>query len=269
MRKSHCLLLVALLVIAAGGCRTRGHREVSKDGPGCNHVVEAGQSISGISQLYHVDINEIIKANDLQNIALIAGQVLFIPGGKALPIAPKPIEKPAAPAPAAAYAIPRANWSVESIDGGNIDPMGSSVWRITIHHSADAPDLTDDPVATLRRIERQHMMGMGKNEPFACIGYHFIISADGRVWEGRPVKFQGAHATGDNNKGNIGICLLGNFNKQHVTAAQRASLDRLVDRLCRDFHVSKSNIVGHNHFKSTDCPGKNLEPIVEAYAKGR
>jgi LysM repeat protein len=272
LRQSASFLLLALVLVASVlqvGCRTRRHADLEPTlQEGVVHVAAAGDTLSKISNLYHVSIDDIIDANRLQYITLVAGQKLFIPGAR--PVSPPPPQaalKPAVPPPA--YGKPRANWSNTAIDYSNIDPMGPTIWRMTIHHSGDAIDLNDNSVQTLRRIEQQHMLGMGKNVPFACIGYHLIISGDGSIWEGRPLKYQGAHATGDNNKGNVGICLLGNFDRQHPTPAQRGALDRLVERLSRDFRISRSNIVGHNHFKSTDCPGKNLEPIVEAYSRGQ
>jgi hypothetical protein len=155
-------------------------------------------------------------------------------------------------------------------------PMGVKPYRITVHHSSDIvlPDgtrETGDAVSLLRFVEESHIKGIGKNEPFACIGYHFIIATDGTVYEGRPLQFQGAHATGDNNIGNIGICLLGDFDKHQVPAVQRQRLIEVLDRLCRTYAITPSptTVLCHKDFKPTDCPGRFLEPIVRAYERGR
>ncbi|MBA3686310.1 MAG: N-acetylmuramoyl-L-alanine amidase [Planctomycetes bacterium] len=189
-------------------------------------------------------------------------------------VIPPPPAKHQGPVEGAWY-IPRAKWSVQPIAMSNITPMGRKPYRITIHHSSDIAlpngmQESGDPVKVLQYIERTHMLGIGKNEPFACIGYHYIISADGCVWEGRPLKFQGAHSTGDNNIGNIGLCLLGNFERHAVPAPQRAALISTLDRLVKTHGIAKSRetIVGHKHFKATDCPGRHLDPIVRAYADG-
>jgi hypothetical protein len=228
------LLLVAMTCATFGGCRTRDYAGTRRTGDAAPTVV-------------------------------------------ATP-APRPVAPVVAkPLPSdTGWYTPRAKWSVESIDMSNITPMGRKPYRITVHHSSDISlpngmHESGDPVAVLRYIERAHKLGIGKNEPFACIGYHFIISGDGRVWEGRPIKYQGAHSTGDNNIGNIGVCLLGNFEKHAVPSAQREALKATLDRLVGEYGiaVSRETIVGHKHFKATDCPGRFLDPIVRAYADGR
>jgi LysM repeat protein len=273
IRRSLAAALACVLLLVGAGCRTGGVvRTVPSDV--LTHTVAVGDTLSKISRAYCIGVDEIILANNLDRIELQPGRVLRLPGGR------KPIAKPALPVeqpvakPTASvdgcpdYAAPRSTWAIQAIDAGNIDPMGGTPWRITVHHSGDASDARDEVVTALRRIEQQHKLGAGKNEPFACIGYHFIISSDGRIWEGRPLQYQGAHATGDNNKGNIGICLLGNFDTQNVPVAQRDRLYWLLERLCADYGISASNIVGHNHFKTTDCPGRHLEPLVLGFAHG-
>jgi LysM repeat protein len=266
--KARILILVALVAFLLPGCRTGGsrrHPDSANEPSVLIYTVSSNnETLTGIAQRYRLTVDEIVKANALRGNKLVAGQKLRLPGAREF--VPPPIKAPAAkPADPAEqnYALPRAAWAKQGIDKNNIDPMGEKR-RITIHHSGDDIDLGAEPIETLRRIEEQHKLGQGKNQPFACIGYHFLISADGRVWEGRPLKFQGAHATGDNNKGNIGICLLGNFDNQFVTKAQRAALGTLVDRLCGDFAIDRADIFGHKDFKDTDCPGRHALPIVAA-----
>jgi len=193
------------------------------------------------------------------------------------PAARAPQQKPAAPENLAGsdWFRPRSSWAVEKIQLDRAYPMAVKPYRITVHHSAEIklPDgtrETGDAVAVLRFIEKAHIQGIGKNEPFACIGYHFIIASDGTVYEGRPLQYQGAHATGDNNKGNIGICLLGDFDKHQVPAAQKKSLVEVLDRLCLAYGIkpSKSTVLCHKDFRTTECPGKFLEPVVREYEAG-
>lgn len=77
--------------------------------------------------------------------------------------------------------------------------------QITIHHTEGLE--TQDP----RSIQNHHLDGRN----WADIGYHFLIkfNQETRQWEllaGRDIHFQGAHAAG-NNKGRIGIAIVGNF----------------------------------------------------------
>ena len=185
---------------------------------------------------------------------------------------------PAKPVTLAApkWYVPRASWAVQKIHIERTTPMGVKPFRITVHHSADIqlPDgtrETGDAVALLRFVEDSHVKGIGKNEPFACIGYHFIIAADGKVYEGRPLQYQGAHSTGDNNIGNIGICLLGDFDKHEVPAVQKQRLAEVLNRLCTSYAItpSRTTVLCHKDFKATACPGRYLEPIVRDFSSGR
>ena len=177
---------------------------------------------------------------------------------------PAPPAKPAAAAPGSkeGWYIPRSEWAQRPITMRSIDPMGR-IWRITVHHSGEAPDFKDPAEDVMRRIERAHQ---GKD--WACIGYHFVIARDGRIFEGRPLLYQGAHSTGDNNIGNIGICLLGDFDQQVPSKTQRENLIDLLDRLCRRYGIAHDKVYGHRDFRSTECPGKNLVPIVQAFRRG-
>lgn len=260
------LVMLGMILALVGGCRYVRHVENDDPSVFVYTVASATETLTSISSRYQITVDDIISANRLRTVKLAVGQKLRLPGAREN-VAPPVVAKPVEPDTKQLFDVPRSKWAIEGIDTNNIDPMGVKPWRITIHHSGDNIDLGADPTDALLRIERQHKLGAGKNEPFACIGYHFVISADGRIWEGRPLKYQGAHSTGDNNKGNIGICLLGNFEVQYVTKQQQAHLVELVGRLCDQYGISRSNIVGHSHFKDTDCPGKHLLPLVQSLAK--
>ena len=166
----------------------------------------------------------------------------------AAPVADEPLAKPKTvdDTPDNTWFRPRSSWSAQPIDGSNIDPMVLPIYRITIHHSGDAEDASGDPAEHLRQFERAH-----KAKGWACIGYHFVIARDGTVFEARPITYQGAHATGDNNIGNIGICLLGNFDDRPIPPAQRKSLEATVDRLRKQYHIKNEELFGHRDFKTT------------------
>jgi LysM repeat protein len=271
-RRLAATALACLCLLLASGCKIRSYDSRQRDQDASEvmqYTVVEGDTLSRIAERYRIEIQSIIDANGLKHVDLYVGQRLRLPGAhRPYVYTPKkPVEDTAAAGDTSWYR-PRSTWAVQSIEQGNIFPMGP-ITRITVHHSADDIDAGGDVVDTLRRIEKQHKLGAGKNEPFACIGYHYLVSADGQVWEGRPIQFQGAHATGDNNKGNVGICLLGNFDRGRPTPAQRAALIRVLDRLCAQHRVPRGEVFGHNHYKTTDCPGKYLDPIVKGYHDGR
>jgi N-acetyl-anhydromuramyl-L-alanine amidase AmpD len=143
--------------------------------------------------------------------------------------------------------------------------------RITVHHSAEAEPApldgsAESSAAALRLIQRSHLKS--KMPPWGDIGYHFVIDPAGRVFQGRDMAWQGAHAKGDNNVQNIGICLLGNFDEEHPSAAELASLRQLLDGLRKTYHIPRSEVHKHSEFRNTDCPGKFLKPWVDEYQKG-
>jgi len=143
--------------------------------------------------------------------------------------------------------------------------------RITVHHSAEAEPApldgsAESSAAALRLIQRSHLKG--KTPPWGDIGYHYLIDPEGRVFQGRDLVWQGAHAKGDNNVQNIGICLLGNFDDEHPTEAALESLRKLLDELRRTYKIARSEVHKHAEFRNTDCPGKFLRPWVDAYRQG-
>jgi len=166
------------------------------------------------------------------------------------PVAPPPVAfvpKPVVPTPNYSFTpgIPR-DWA----------PMAKPVaWQwIVIHHSATT---TGGAVA----FDKMHR-AKGWDE----LGYHFVIgngtdTRDGQVEVGSrwPRQKWGAHAKTPDNKYNdygIGICLVGNFDIDRPTAAQVASLSKLVAFLEKTYRITDTNIVGHGQTKATDCPGK-------------
>ena len=95
-------------------------------------------------------------------------------------------------------------------------------------------------------------------EAFADIGYHYIIDPAGRVWEGRPLRYQGAHVE-KRNEHNLGIMVMGNFEEQKPTTAQLSTLERFVIDQMRRYQVSAGNLFTHKELGGTLCPGKNLQ----------
>jgi hypothetical protein len=101
------------------------------------------------------------------------------------------------------------------------------------------------------------------------LGYHFVIgngqgSPDGAIEVGPRWRKQkhGAHCKTPNNHFNdhgIGICLVGNFDRTYPTAAQRASLNRLLTFLTAHCHIPVTRITTHKDVThKTACPGKHL-----------
>ena len=124
---------------------------------------------------------------------------------------------------------------------------------IVVHHSAY-------PHGGPTEIQNLHMDRRG----FADVAYHFLIDAEGIIYEGRELNIRGAHVQGFNT-GSVGIVLLGNFNEEHPGEAQLSSLRSLVDYLRYTYEIRY--LAGHKDYPDqspdgTECPGDYLYPLL-------
>ena len=178
-------------------------------------------------------------------------------------------EEPPAPAREATsgpVAIPRGAWNASPVRP-SARPMGPPR-RITVHHSGSRSSrfAVADVAREIRGIQHDHQDRAG----WADIAYHFIIDRAGRLWEGRSLALQGAHAGDDaSNRGNIGVCLLGDFDVEGPTAEQRRTLRDLVSRLETLYGIPPAEVYSHRGVRaahglgSTICPGRHLLAMVE------
>ena len=163
--------------------------------------------------------------------------------------------------------FPRSDWTDEGPDESKIAAM-TSIFRITIHHTAmpddELPDLGGDSKTRMQKILMWHKQHNG----WADVGYHYVIDPEGKVWEGRNIKYQGAHAGNEEfNVGNIGVVLMGNFDEHPLPEAQCQGLVDFVHFLKKKYKIESKNVFGHVHFRDTKCPGKNIMSIVERLRK--
>ena len=128
---------------------------------------------------------------------------------------------------------------------------------LIIHHTATSRDRT-----TFEAVKRYHI-----SKGWGDIGYHFFITADGVLHEGRKQDKVGAHcrASGMNYK-SLGIALTGNFQIEHPTEKQLETLKGIVSQLKKIWDIPIENILGHRQVKEakTVCPGNNLIMFVES-----
>lgn len=136
-------------------------------------------------------------------------------------------------------------------------PLPEILDTVVIHHEGNSQ--THDP----RRVQDKHMDGNG----WADIGYHYIIGADGTIYQGRDINVRGSHVDGQNT-GKIGILFLGDFennwwdNDDDPTQAQIESSKNLIRWLDSEYGIE--TVLGHKDVEGqdTECPGDNLEPII-------
>lgn len=112
---------------------------------------------------------------------------------------------------------------------------------------------------SFEECRRDHIM----HRHFRDIGYHFYITRDGTVHDGRHIEKVGAHCEGHNSH-SIGICYEGGLDANGKpadtrTEAQRKALKSLVERMHHLF--PKALIVGHHDLNPRKaCPCFKVEP---------
>lgn len=160
--------------------------------------------------------------------------------------------------------MPRSAWTNAGVIRSLANPM-NGVNRITVHHDAIRSDnirTQRDAVARLNQVRASHL-----REGWADIGYHYVIDPQGRIWEARPLGYQGAHVK-DKNEHNIGVMCMGNFEVQRPTPQQTAALDAFVATLMQRHRIPNSRVYTHQELGQTACPGRNLQNYMLA-SRGR
>jgi len=157
--------------------------------------------------------------------------------------------------------VPRSAWALKPPHLEDIDVMGGFE-HITVHHTAWAPGGDKDAwFPTVEEIEHIQEFHQGEKRQWADIAYHWVIDRPGRVWQGRPMVYQGAHVK-SHNLHNIGIVLLGNFDEQRPAAAQLTSLAAFLVFLRQVYHVPATEVFTHGELGQTSCPGKTLQAYM-------
>lgn len=124
--------------------------------------------------------------------------------------------------------------------------------KIIIHCSATPPDMD----IGADEIRQWHI-----DRGWTDIGYHEVITRDGKLQEGREHSEVGAHCIG-HNKDSIGICLVGGINDEGV--AMDNFTDAQYRRLKGTLRFAKAlypdaTIHGHNEFSTKACPSFNVQ----------
>jgi hypothetical protein len=129
---------------------------------------------------------------------------------------------------------------------------------VTVHHDGMSPFRATDQASSVERLE---MIRNGhRSKGWGDIGYHFVVDRGGRVWEGRELKWQGAHVK-ERNEGNIGICCLGNFDEQSPSDAQLEALQQILECTMAKYRIPASRVKTHKEWDiaRTACPGRSLQ----------
>jgi hypothetical protein len=212
--------------------------------------------------------------------AVLASQVLPLLGDAASALG---AIVPMAASGGAPSIVSRAEWGADETIGDH-QRFYAPLRKAIVHHTAvDSPDPWTDPAAQLRAVQRAHV-GNG----WVDIGYHFAVSPDGRIFEGRWARDYsagqvhsgedaagnlviGAHAL-DHNTGSLGVVVLGNLSDREATPAAFESVARVIAWKFRPRRMGAyastayvrasdggidvfPDICGHRDVFPTACPG--------------
>lgn len=159
--------------------------------------------------------------------------------------------------------IGRTEWGDEAISHPDTISLMNGVSRITIHHDGMPPL----PMKTEAQIKSRIVsIRKAHSKKYADIGYHYIVDPLGRIWEGRPVEYQGAHVQGENAH-NIGILFLGNTYEDKPTEKALGGLFTFIRYLRLKYDISEEDIKTHRELAQTGCPGKFLQAELETARK--
>lgn len=142
--------------------------------------------------------------------------------------------------------ISRSDWGARSPQSTVHTTTWSRRTGFVVHHSGASEK------QTVREIQNYHMNHNGWSD----IGYNFLVTPDGRIWEGRGWLKIGAHVAG-HNTATIGVCVIGDYRSKRPSSKALDAVAWLLaeaeDRKGRDL-----SIFGHRDLGSTTCPGGDL-----------
>ena len=126
--------------------------------------------------------------------------------------------------------------------------------KIIIHCSATP----EGRAVTVEEIRKWHTSPPNN---WNDIGYHYIITLDGKIHSGRPIATAGAHTVG-HNANSIGICYVGGTDsagkpKDTRNDLQKSAMAQLIHQLESQF--PNATVHGHNEFANKACPSFNVK----------
>lgn len=130
----------------------------------------------------------------------------------------------------------------------------AKVNTIIIHHSASTGQ-------SINSLAQFHIDARG----WPAIAYHFAVGWDGKVYQLNDVNRKSYHAEGWNTKA-IGVCLIGNYQKNELPDAALKSTLRLTMYLQDKYRLPV--VLFHRDTKATLCPGDHAVEALRLALKG-
>lgn len=131
---------------------------------------------------------------------------------------------------------------------------------IITHHAVSAPQHTVEDVDDWHKDRWPGFTSAvyrNKRGKRFHVGYHYVIERDGTLTQTRAEYEEGAHTIGM-NLSSIGVCFMGNFDKETPTEAQVTTWKRLYTEIQRRHHIPPENIHPHRRYANKSCHGSLL-----------
>jgi segregation and condensation protein A len=120
----------------------------------------------------------------------------------------------------------------------------AQITTLVIHHSAVPANVGPQQIANYH-VNKLDWPG---------IGYHYIIAADGTIYQCHRLEAVSYHAVAANPV-SVGVCFLGNLTSQVPPTAQLRSAAHLIAWLAQELQISLDEVKGHRELMQTVCPG--------------
>ena len=123
--------------------------------------------------------------------------------------------------------------------------------KLLVVHCSDSEDN--------KTLSAFDLLKMHLNFGWDGIGYHKVINRSGKIENGRPEYWVGAHVKGKNTI-SLGVCLIG---RHEFTIKQFISLEKVLRKW--KFLYPEAEIVGHRDTGNTDktCPNFDVKTWIE------
>jgi hypothetical protein len=122
--------------------------------------------------------------------------------------------------------IERSEWHAKPPRG----TLRESNWDygdIVLHHAGRSYSCGAPSIDEMQRVQAEDM---GRSPPFDDAGYHYAISCQGEIYEGRDIRFTGEHVA-DDNTGKIGVVLLSDLVQAGEAYQEEYSSLSFVDKI--------------------------------------
>lgn len=146
----------------------------------------------------------------------------------------------------------REEWGAQEPNGTYVSQgaLKAGVFHHTAMPTLPAKASVEQEKERMRALQQIHL-----NNGWTDLGYALVVMPSGRIYEGRPAAYVGAHTLGYNT-GYAGWALDGNYEVSKPTKGALKACHRAREIL----GVADKPLYGHYELNPTDCPGKNLKP---------